>query len=302
MRNSMFKFDIRQLFPNPYCIYTDGSKDDNNTGCAIFDAHTNYYKKIKLQPNFSIFSAEMIAIIEALQYSLTVEEQDILIITDSKSSLEKLKNLNYKSSTNYLINNVVILMKNLQDVSKSVKLVWVKGHCNIVNNEIVDRLAKESLLNKNVETYLYPQEDIVPVIKRIYLNEWENVYQQEIKGTYYKSIQPTIPKSPWFKNSKFNKNYVKNICRLRFNHVLVPTYLHKIKFKDNPHCNCGRLGDAEHILLNCELKSDIIKEFVDKIYKLKICMPFNLSQLLGSRNLEVYKILCDHINKLGIKL
>ena len=50
-------------------------------------------------------------------------------------------------------------------------------------------------------------------------------------------------------------NNVKNICRLRLNHVLVPTYLYKIKFKDSPHCDCGELGDAEHVILNCELNS-----------------------------------------------
>lgn len=244
----------------------------------------------------------MIAIIEALEYSLTLNEQEILIITDSKSSLEKIKNLNPKSTSNYLINRTVTLIKNIQDVSKSVKLVWTKGHCNIVHNEKVDSLAKEALSNTKVEDYLYPHEDIFPIIKKLYFKEWENSYSKEQKGLYYKSIQLTIPKAPWFKNSKLNKNSVKNICRLRFNHVLVPTYLHKIKFKDSPHCDCGKLGDAEHIILSCELNSEKITEFVKKIYKLKISLPFNLTQLLGSRNLEIYKLLCEHIKNLGIKL
>lgn len=45
LRNTIFKTDIKQLFSNPYCIYTDGSKDDKNTACAIFDAQNNYTYK-----------------------------------------------------------------------------------------------------------------------------------------------------------------------------------------------------------------------------------------------------------------
>uniref|UniRef100_A0A6P7HEW0 Uncharacterized protein LOC114347819 n=1 Tax=Diabrotica virgifera virgifera TaxID=50390 RepID=A0A6P7HEW0_DIAVI len=92
IRNLMFETDIKELVPNSYQIYTDASKNKEGTACAIYDPQVKYKKMVKLNINTNIYSAELIGILEALKYCQhIVTNSEIVIISDSKSALSKIK-------------------------------------------------------------------------------------------------------------------------------------------------------------------------------------------------------------------
>uniref|UniRef100_A0A6P7GKJ4 Uncharacterized protein LOC114343795 n=1 Tax=Diabrotica virgifera virgifera TaxID=50390 RepID=A0A6P7GKJ4_DIAVI len=85
IRDVVFKADIKKLSSNAYQIYTDASKSTKGTACAIYDPQTNESKMFKLNANSSIYSAELIGILEALKYCQHLPNKKIYIFSDSKN-------------------------------------------------------------------------------------------------------------------------------------------------------------------------------------------------------------------------
>lgn len=302
IRNNMFMYDTNKLFPDHHFIFTDGSKTENHTACALLDSSTNTQQMISLNNKLSNYSAELIAIWKALKYIKNQQQQKFVIFSDSKSSLEKIKNIQNISGCNYIISYIINTIIDIQHQGKIVHLAWVKAHCGIKHNEIVDKIAKQATLLGRVAEYPCPYEDLIPITKKKYIQEWKNLYQQTEKGAYYKSIEPLPPKEHWYKNCS-SKNIISKICRLRFNHALVPSYLYKINQRDNQLCECGEEGNTVHMVMECKLNADNNKLFIDKIYKSKLVpCPFNLKQLLSTKNIVIYNHIVKHIEKIKLKI
>ncbi|CAH2004725.1 unnamed protein product [Acanthoscelides obtectus] len=77
--------------PNDYKhIFTDASKSSSGSGCGFYVVDDDFSAKFKLPYLFSIFSAEAMAIIQALQYIQFNNIQKAVIFSDSQScSLRK---------------------------------------------------------------------------------------------------------------------------------------------------------------------------------------------------------------------
>ena len=71
-----------------YSIYTDGSKTSDGVGYAFVSRDTEVSKHI--QTHASIFTAELLAIQEALEYSERVRPLSVTISTDSRSAIDAL--------------------------------------------------------------------------------------------------------------------------------------------------------------------------------------------------------------------
>uniref|UniRef100_A0A6P7FME6 Uncharacterized protein LOC114331939 n=1 Tax=Diabrotica virgifera virgifera TaxID=50390 RepID=A0A6P7FME6_DIAVI len=130
-------------WPKATVIYTDASKTSEGTGCAFYIPSKSTEKMFKLPSNCSIFSAEAIAILESLIYFDSLNNNSVLIISDSLSVLLCLKNSklpNYNSNPFiYQIKNMLVKLKNK---NKTTNFIWVKAHVGIKYNEHVDSLAK----------------------------------------------------------------------------------------------------------------------------------------------------------------
>lgn len=76
---------------------------ENKVGCAFWDPLKRHYQIKKLNNKFSSFSAEQIAILEALNYIENVSgHTHFVIFSDNQSSLKKLSNINTKTKFNYI--------------------------------------------------------------------------------------------------------------------------------------------------------------------------------------------------------
>ena len=83
--------EIRTKFPNYQCIYTDGSR--TNDGVAAAAVTPTYSMSKAYNKSNSIFSAELRALILALEYIKTTNHRNYIIFSDSKSSLLALQDL-----------------------------------------------------------------------------------------------------------------------------------------------------------------------------------------------------------------
>lgn len=301
-RNSMFQYDFTSEFPDFHPIYTDASKINYETGAAIWDPKLKTSGQYKLNSKFSVYTAELVAILEALKYIKSIGKDNFVILSDCKSALDKINNISENSKLNYIIYEIITLFQELT-LSKIVKFAWIKAHCGLRDNEIVDNMAKNaSEVGHSVE-YKCNIEDMQMFSKRGIKENWKSEYENSTKGKFYRSIQPDVPPKPWFKQTSFNKRAISVICRLRFQHALFPSHLFKIKLADSPLCECGEEGNAEHKILGCELIKESIKDLNTFIYSLKdITKPYNLASLLMGKNLFVYKYLYLHICNIKLKL
>uniref|UniRef100_A0A6P7GR86 Uncharacterized protein LOC114341187 n=1 Tax=Diabrotica virgifera virgifera TaxID=50390 RepID=A0A6P7GR86_DIAVI len=182
----------------------------------------------KLNSIMSIYTAELIAIMEALKYLSNINHSKFIIFSDSKSSLSKISAINPKSKVNYIELYIINKIKELQQQGKSVKLAWVKSHCGITGNEMVDELAKNAVTQGVLTHYLCTPKDIESNLFKEIKKEWKERYIDENvnTGNHYRSIRNYITDKPWFSKIESTKDMTRTICRMRFNHCLTPSYIY----------------------------------------------------------------------------
>lgn len=289
----IFNDFVKTRYPNSLIIYTDGSKDHlNNTGCAFCIPELDHQEKIKLSDMSSVYTAESFAVIKALEYSINnIRHDKILICTDSQSLIKALQSPPY-DKIGILGLNILQLLHILKLRNKVVELVWIPGHSGIPGNEKVDILAKEAARSNDIKYNFVSWSDACIALRENAKNQWKRDLQISFqnKGRYYFNINKKVSTTPWFLNKQLSRRVITTITRLRMNHVLVPSYLHRFGMIESPNCSCGEgEADSSHVLLGCELNKDIIDEMYNEI-KDWCPLPINLESLLNFSKEEDKKI------------
>ncbi|GBL86188.1 hypothetical protein AVEN_131935-1 [Araneus ventricosus] len=134
---------INNIPLNDIKIHTDGSKTDKQAGSRIYtETLRDKYSIKQCNPDFcSVFRSELLAIDVVL---LTIMSEsnfgDLWILTDSRSSIQHLKNWTYIGDKTSLS----ILQKlKLISLQHEVHFQWIPSHVDIHGNELADNLAKE---------------------------------------------------------------------------------------------------------------------------------------------------------------
>ncbi|GFW20304.1 RNase H domain-containing protein [Trichonephila clavipes] len=119
-------------------IYTDGSRSD--TGSGIFSNTPGNDVKISIRnpDHCSVFRSELIAISGALDHALNSYKDSIWILTDSRSSIQYLKNWpKIMDSTGLDILSKLVRLGQ----RKQVCLQWIPSHAGVPGNEAADELT-----------------------------------------------------------------------------------------------------------------------------------------------------------------
>ncbi|XP_062715525.1 uncharacterized protein LOC134291594 [Aedes albopictus] len=126
------------LRPGSIIFYTDGSKQNDQTGAGVTGPGVNLSVSMGRWP--TVFQAEIQAILECVSICLKrkYKHTNICIFSDSQAALSALKSF---TCTSKIVWECVLLLQQLC-INNTVNIYWVPGHCGIDGNEKADELAR----------------------------------------------------------------------------------------------------------------------------------------------------------------
>ncbi|XP_055584902.1 uncharacterized protein LOC129737765 [Uranotaenia lowii] len=215
-------------------IYTDGSKDNNNTGAGVYLPPRKISRN--LPSDCSIFSAEAYALNVAAQESDINEST--LILTDSASCLDAL----YKGASRHP------WIQSLENHARERNLIftWVPGHAGIPGNEEADKCANiaRNSTPPSADRRI-PAQDAIQNVKTSIWSTWEHKWhsnQSFLRQHKYMPIKP--------KDRKCSSDQ-RVLTRLRIGHKRL-THAHLFDRSSPPICQfCGVQTTVQHILIDC---------------------------------------------------
>lgn len=304
--NFYFKAVVQENWPNWHHIYTDASKHspDMFVGVGIYHSQYKIVQKIKCPVEMSVFTAECLGIVKALEYVLSFKLSKVLIMSDSMSALKTLLRYPFKSKSHFPL--IIEARKKLYScVLKgfSVTFVWIPSHCGIKGNERADRLANEAIACGDLYPFKnYPHD--LAALAGLYLRDtWGRIWREsgQMTGTHYYSIQSLIPSKPWFSVINLSKIVTSVLIRMRLGHTTCPAHLAKYNIINSPQCECGHdFGDLDHIFFSCPNHDRA--SFYNNLISLRVPLPTNIKSLLCTINPSIYIIIADYICVNNIKL
>ena len=261
-------------------IYTDGSKFEEKTACSFNVPAVNYEFKARLSNNTSVFDSELCAILKALQWLDSNPPFQCVILSDSLSALQALKD---DENKNALIGEIRYNVFMLQNKGIRIYLAWIPSHIGLKGNERADKAAKRALNNDKVDLQITPEyESVFNIVKKKIMEKWQKLWDTSEKGRFYYNIVPVVSLDVKF-SDKYRYKEVK-ITRVRFNHCLLNSKLHLMRKHVDGNCEfCLIKEDVEHFFLNClqyiHLQETIVNAMLEKE------LVINITNLLGNKYL-----------------
>ncbi|GBO03013.1 hypothetical protein AVEN_189508-1 [Araneus ventricosus] len=156
-------------------LYTDGSKSDSSrTGSSVYAKAEDglvFRCRFRNPDNCSVFRSGLLAIREALNFALHFENSDIYVLTDSKSSIQYLKN--WPEIREKTGQEVVSKIATLSQKSR-VCFQWIPSHVGVFGNEEEDVLAKEGNALPSASSSELFTSEIYSIHKAIANSAWRN--------------------------------------------------------------------------------------------------------------------------------
>ena len=223
-------------------IYCDGSKTQDGTGFGVYAR--DYQTKQRIQNYHSIYSAELLAILDAVQYSSSYSGLNVTIVSDSRSAISAINNIYPKNPIISEIHNQMFLSQ------KSFNLCWVPSHCGIDGNEKADSLAKSATLQPNIRMGLTTRCDTKAYIKmqaqRYWCEKWANLSSNKLRR-----LLPCPRKLP--NTNCTNREWERALTRLRIGHCQL-THQHLMSHSEPPECEiCLVPLTVQHVLTQCTI-------------------------------------------------
>lgn len=234
--------EIEQKYSTCYHYYTDGSKTELGVGSAVFSKHRTC--SLTLQPTSSVFTAEIMAIIEALKLIRDSDTNHSVIFSDSLSAINFIKK---KFNFDPYITEVYSLLHEIKSSNKTVVFIWIPSHIGIEGNDKADALAKIATTQTPNAEYPMRTIDLKNSIKKFMQNKWETQWRQVTSK--FRSIK--ISADAWEHENVSRRDQVV-LTRLRIGHSRL-THVHLLINKRPPKCPmCATILTTKHILEECQ--------------------------------------------------
>ncbi|XP_055928076.1 ribonuclease H1-like [Argiope bruennichi] len=165
-------------------VYTDGSKSDEHVGCGVvIGSDIDSYR---LESCCSVFTAELTAILCALQKISLSTRSKFCIYSDSMSSLQTLSN--FHCQIHPVVHEIFILLRTIQNQGFSILFCWVPSHVGIFGNELADKAARDASL-----FLLRPLAfcDIKRSFANFIYKSWQETWDQKVNNKLH-AVKPVI--------------------------------------------------------------------------------------------------------------
>ncbi|GBN50109.1 hypothetical protein AVEN_154704-1 [Araneus ventricosus] len=226
----------RQEYDDFIAIYTDGSKSADHVSFAVVFPNTTF--SFKLHSSCSVFTAEIAAVLLALEKISDCLERKFIIYMDSLSVLECPKSFYMHSHHHPLVLNVLHLLNKLASRDFNI-LCWVPSHVGIVGNEKADKAAKLATVPTNSST---PLTDFKKYTKLLFYTKWQRQWDTE-KDNKLHSVKPHV--QPW--PSLTTRKADTLLTRLRVGHTRY-THRYLLFGEQTPMCSQCNCTNYPHVL------------------------------------------------------
>lgn len=269
------EFDnLRESFGDHAEFYTDGSKTTTSVSCAMVTQTIT--KSHRLNQSASIFSAELYAVILALNYILQNHVKSSVIYTDSLSALQAV--CNFKHTKNLLVQRARCLACAVANKGYTAILSWVPSHVGIPGNERADQAATIALAAE-VTPVGVAFQDLKSVLKSTINSHWQEFWERQ-SANKLQLIKPKIGK---YLMPSGNRLEEVLLCRLRVGHTLL-THGFLLGGEEPPQCrHCKCQLSILHILISCPLHERRRQQHFSVFYK--YFLPLHPALLLGDDSL-----------------
>ncbi len=274
-------------------IFTDGSKDPvtGRTAAAMFIPLYKYRDGKRITNDISVYTAEMVAILIALQWVEEVKPSAVVICSDSFSVLNSLISGKSDSRQDILIE----ILQNLYRICQlrlSAVFLWLPAHVGVEGNEDVDKIAKQALKHNVIDLDIpLGKSEMKGLIKTAIKNMCQERWDKGNKGRHLYNIQKQVG---LVRNSYGNRKEDIIISRLRIGHSNLNKSLQMIGKHDSGQCNkCGLQETVEHVIINCLAYESKIIQLENNLISVGI-EPLTLQNILNS-SYKGYKALVSFL-------
>lgn len=237
-------------------FFTDGSKQEGgNVGCAWTCPQLDITNTFRLNQDTSIVTAELYALVKVMDFLVASPylHEKIVVVTDSKSSLQELHSAN--PSRSELVLRLKTLVHQLQHTHPGIQVafLWVPGHSGIAGNESADKAAKQAANKPAVDVdLLYTKSEINKVLKRTAMLRWERQYKQKATERHWNlgfSDNPICP--------PLNKRHAQVFNRLRCGKLRTHYW--------QPKCMCQREKLSVDHIFTCRTLLAAMPELTEQL-------------------------------------
>ena len=274
--------------PRSKVYYTDGTVDPitNTTGAAVFS--NNFTGCWRTSNTASTMQTELIALKQALHYSVNNEVGPVTIHTDCKSAVQALQTIKVKENK-ALIKEIRNLLYQHKATNRQVTINWIPSHIGITGNDKADELAKTTTHIHNVQIRIQPtpsqiKKMIAPTVRH---NMIEDIRQHASQGSpsanWYLLATDLIPHGIT-KNT--HRNLAVTMHRLRLGYKANWQIISRTQRPCN-HCE----ENTEHPLLHYLLECPHTANFRGNRHLLRIDHPTSTAEAA-----KLCKTIIDDIN------
>ena len=234
-------YNLLDKYPDHIPFYTDGSRSESAVACA--GTGNGLTLQICLNEAASVFTAELVAILETLHILQHAPHEFILVISDSLSALDAMHHLNFRHPLVFKILSVFTKMSE----SKEIVFVWCPSHMGIRGNERADLLAKQALSHRPCD-FKIPFRDLYRNVKQLCRSKWQSDWEHTAPNKLLE-IMPEI--TSWPRGQREDRREEVVLARSRIGHTHL-THSYLLKRDPAPVCYaCSCPLTVKHILIEC---------------------------------------------------
>lgn len=293
---------------NAIKIYTDGSKSKyaNSVGCSCVCDELNVTVNRSFPRETSIFTAECIALNEAVDIAINNSNNNFMIITDSLSALNSINSSKVSPKTNPYILSLKDIYHQFYNKSKcKLEFIWIPSHIGVTGNDKADSSAKiASNSDAELEARIPPTD-----FRHNYKlsasaqTKEQNLNQGMKKGVEYFQTHVTNSNKPWFHKKNLSRKDTVTINRCRANHYNLAASLSRVKLIDSPKCDCSfETQDLNHVIWNCPLYENQREKLTNELKKCKKYSPYSINPFLAECDITALKLICIFFEKCDLRI
>lgn len=290
-------------------LYTDGSKvlGAKRVGSACVSPALNVHVKRSMNNNASVFTAECVALSDAVNIAITLSNTNIHIFSDSLSALQSLQFTSFNSKTNFYVLEIKekynqFLRKN---PNSSIKFFWIPSHIGIRGNEDADQLAKSATTCDTLDITAIPFTDLFEMFKKSANTLTTNHIKDQglLKGKVYFESMHSNHSKPWFTHKNLPRELIVSINRARSDHYNLAASLARVCIIDNATCQCNEEDEnLNHVIWQCKIYNSQRENLINKLNRLKMHLPLNIIPIIAKPDIKPCIVIFSYLKDCNLQV